>query len=70
KQDFDAIRRSAHQLKGECLHFVCAPLENRLSQMEQAATAGNLPEILVQNIGLDGLCQQLQTALAAAREAP
>lgn len=70
KQDFDAIRRSAHQLKGECLHFVCAPLESRLSQLEQAATAGNLPGILAQNDGLEALCQQLQTSLAATREAP
>ncbi|AHG18837.2 hypothetical protein Z042_03855 [Chania multitudinisentens RB-25] len=67
KQDFDAIRRSAHQLKGECLHFVCSPLENRLVQIEQAAMAGNLPGIMAQNSGLDALCQQLQTALAAAR---
>ncbi|WP_260514651.1 response regulator [Serratia fonticola] len=70
KQDFDAIRRSAHQLKGECLHFVCTPLKNRLSQMEQAATAGNLPDIMAQNVGLDELCKQLQTALVAVREAP
>lgn len=70
KQDFDAIRRSAHQLKGECLHFVCTPLKNRLSQMEQAATAGNLPNIMAQNVGLDELCQQLQTALVAVREGP
>jgi len=69
KRDFDAIRRSAHQLKGECLHFACAPLENRLIQIEQAAMAGNLPDIMAQNDGLEALCKQLQAALAAAREA-
>jgi PAS domain S-box-containing protein len=69
KRDFDAIRRSAHQLKGECLHFACAPLENRLIQIEQAAMAGNLPGIMAQNDGLEALCKQLQAALAAAREA-
>ncbi|MFZ1873992.1 MAG: response regulator, partial [Chania sp.] len=69
KRDFDAIRRSAHQLKGECLHFACAPLENRLIQIEQAAMAGNLPGIMAQNDGLEALCKQLQAALAAARDA-
>ncbi|WP_337262791.1 MULTISPECIES: hybrid sensor histidine kinase/response regulator [unclassified Serratia (in: enterobacteria)] len=70
KQDFDAIRRSAHQLKGECLHFVCPALESKLIQIEQAATAGNLPTILAQNAGLEALCQQLQASLAATRETP
>ncbi|MHA7846014.1 response regulator [Serratia sp. D1N4] len=69
KRDFDAIRRSAHQLKGECLHFACTTLENRLIQIEQAAMAGNLPDIMAQNDGLEALCKQLQAALAAAREA-
>lgn len=68
KRDFNAIRRSAHQLKGECLHFACTPLENRLSQMEQAALAGNLPAIMAQYDGLEALCKQLQTSLIAARE--
>jgi PAS domain S-box-containing protein len=68
KQDFEAIRRSAHQLKGECLHFVCTPLEYRLSQIEQAATASNLPGIMAQSIGLDELCEQLRASLVTVKE--
>lgn len=68
KQDIEAIRRSAHQLKGECLHFACPPLENKLSQIEQAATAGNMAVITKQYHGVDELCQQLQAALLACKD--
>ncbi|TQI81700.1 PAS domain S-box-containing protein [Serratia fonticola] len=69
KQDVEAIRRSAHRLKGECLHFVYPPLESRLGYIEQAAVTGNLAEINAQYLGLDTLCLRLQTALTAARTA-
>ncbi len=66
QQDAEAIRRSAHRLKGECLHFVCLPLESRLGRIEQAAAAGDLADIATQYHGLDALCQRLQNALMAA----
>ncbi|WP_051588712.1 MULTISPECIES: PAS domain-containing hybrid sensor histidine kinase/response regulator [unclassified Serratia (in: enterobacteria)] len=68
KQDFEAIRRSAHQLKGECLHFACQLLESRLGNIEQAAVIGDLAEITAQYRDVDELCQRLQTALTAAIE--
>ncbi len=67
-QDVEAIRRSAHRLKGECLHFVCQPLESRLGNIEQAAALADLAEITAQYRGVDELCQHLQSSLAAARE--
>ncbi len=67
-QDVEAIRRSAHRLKGECLHFVCQPLESRLGNIEQAAALADLAEITAQYRGVDELCQHLQASLAAARE--
>lgn len=70
QQDAEAIRRSAHRLKGECLHFVCLPLESKLGHIEQAAAAGNLSEIAEQYHGLDALCQRLQIAISAARDKP
>ncbi|WP_447874363.1 response regulator [Serratia fonticola] len=69
RQDYEAIRRSAHRLKGECLHFVCQPLESRLGNIEQAAAIADWPEITAQYRGVDELCQRLRTSLAAAKEA-
>ncbi|PVZ85416.1 hypothetical protein C9426_19250, partial [Serratia sp. S1B] len=68
QQDIEAIRRSAHRLKGECLHFACLPLESKLSQIEQAAAAGNIAVITKQYHGVDELCQQLQAALIASKD--
>ncbi|MFC0225100.1 response regulator [Serratia aquatilis] len=68
KQDMEAIRRSAHRLKGECLHFVCLPLESKLGYIEKAAATADLEEILEHYQGLDKLCQGLQVALIATRE--
>lgn len=65
-QDVEAIRRSAHKLKGECLHFVCLPLQNKLGNIEQAAMTGDLAEITRQYQGLNELCHRLQAALEAA----
>lgn len=69
KQEMEAIRRSAHRLKGECLHFVCQPLEHKLSHIEKAAATAELDDILEQYQGLDALCQRLQAALIAVRAA-
>ncbi|WON75855.1 response regulator [Serratia sp. UGAL515B_01] len=68
KQDIEAIRRNAHRLKGECLHFVCQPLESKLDHIEKAAALGRMDDILEQYHGLNELCQRLQAALIALKQ--
>ncbi|MGQ6630985.1 response regulator, partial [Serratia sp. IR-2025] len=68
-QTCDEIKRCAHRLKGETLHFAGSPLTPCLQAIEQAAGARDLASLPSLQSQLAPLSRQLRDALIAIVEA-